>query len=149
MPSVIESFNAVSNKPNFDRDIFATVADMVAFSERRLPDMYIANVKETGLTYKYKKTNSIDPILGKWRVFDGNSVIDAIAVNGIDSVSLTIYIGKYLFDIKNGKVYYVTVDGKQNVTANTTVNRVSITQQLYDKMGEYQKNKNIIWLIDD
>jgi hypothetical protein len=71
--NVLTSFSMLNNKPNFDRDLFNTVSDMVAFSERRLPDIFIASVKETGKTYKYTKTNEVDPVLGKWREFGVNA----------------------------------------------------------------------------
>lgn len=51
-----------------ERDAFSTIADMVAFREEYLPDMYDSFCYETGLKYRFNRSNSTDEILGKWRV---------------------------------------------------------------------------------
>lgn len=51
-----------------ERDAFSTIADMVAFREDYLPDMYDSFCYETGLKYRFNRSNSTDEILGKWRV---------------------------------------------------------------------------------
>ena len=148
MANVISSFSMKSNKPNFDRDLFNTISDMVAFSERRLPDVFIASVKETGKIYKYNKLNEVDPILGKWRLLSDKEPINAIAVNGIDSVSNTLYINKYLYDIKTDEIYYIDPTARRNVSSCVIVNKVTITQTLYDTLSDFQKEKPILWLVD-
>ena len=51
-----------------ERDAFSTIADMKAFREEYLPDMYDSFCYETGLKYRFNRSNPIDEILGKWRV---------------------------------------------------------------------------------
>lgn len=51
-----------------ERDAFSTIADMKAFREEYLPDMYDSFCYETGLKYRFNRSNSTDEILGKWRV---------------------------------------------------------------------------------
>ena len=149
MPNnVLDSFHAVSKHPNFDRDLFDTLEEMVSYSARLLPDVFIASVKETGYLYKYNVKNSVDPVLGKWRLLSDKEPIDAIAVNGIDSVSNTLYMNKYLYDIKTGKVYYIDPTARRNVSASVIINKVTITQTLYDKLSDFQKEKPILWLVD-
>ena len=53
-----------------ERDAFSTIADMVAFREEYLPDMYDSFCYETGLKYRFNRSNSTDEILGKWRVIN-------------------------------------------------------------------------------
>lgn len=50
-----------------ERDAFSTIADMVAFREDYLPDMYDSFCYETGLKYRFNRSNSTDETLGKWR----------------------------------------------------------------------------------
>ena len=71
--STLSGFDYRGQQPNFSRDMFNTVADMVAFSENYLPDVFIAHVVEDGKTYKYQRSNIEDADLGKWRVLEGGS----------------------------------------------------------------------------
>jgi len=148
MANVIDSFSMKSNKPNFDRDLFNTISEMVAFSERRLPEVFIASVKETGMTYKYNKTNEVDPVLGKWRLLSDKEPIDATAVNGIDNISNTLYMNKYLYDIQTDQIYYIDPTARRNVSGCVIVNKVTITRALYDMLSDSQKERPILWLVD-
>ena len=65
--SILEGFDYGGPLPNFSRDLFETVADMVAFSEDYLPPVFECNVKENGKRYRFNVSNSVDPELGKWR----------------------------------------------------------------------------------
>lgn len=65
--SVMDGFDYGGKDPNFSRDLFATVADMVAFSENYLPPVFECNVIETGKRYRYNVSNIVDPDTGKWR----------------------------------------------------------------------------------
>ena len=74
--STLDNFDHRSQKPNFERDLFNTVAEMVAFSENYLPDVFIANVVENGKTYKYQRSNIVTDDLGKWRELEGGGSAD-------------------------------------------------------------------------
>ena len=71
--STLSGFDYRGQQPNFSRDMFITVSEMVAFSENYLPDVFIAHVVEDGKTYKYQRSNIEDADLGKWRVLEGGS----------------------------------------------------------------------------
>ena len=71
--SVLEGFDYGGQLPNFSRDLFETVADMVAYEEVYLPPVFETNVVETGKRYRYNVSNSVDPELGKWREVTGGS----------------------------------------------------------------------------
>lgn len=69
--SILEGFDYGGNLPNFSRDLFATVAEMAAFSEDYLPPVFECNVQEDGKRYRYNVNNTVDPVLGKWREAGG------------------------------------------------------------------------------
>ena len=55
------------SRNNFERDYYATIADMVAVKKTRMPTMFIAMCGETGKVYLYNKSNEVDETLGLWR----------------------------------------------------------------------------------
>lgn len=69
--SVMDGFDYGGKDPNFTRDLFETVADMVAFSENYLPPVFECNVQENGQRYRYNVSNAEDAELGKWRLVEG------------------------------------------------------------------------------
>ena len=69
--SFLDNISIKKKAPNVDRDLFATVSDMVAYSENYLPAVFECNVTETGKRYRYMASNSVDPELGKWREVGG------------------------------------------------------------------------------
>ena len=48
------------SRNNFERDYYATIADMVAVKKTRMPTMFIAMCGETGKAYLYNKSNEVD-----------------------------------------------------------------------------------------
>ena len=123
--STLEGFDYRGQLPNFSRDLFNTVADMVAFSENYLPEVFIAQVVEDGKTYKYQRSNIEDPDLGKWRVLEGGSAdltnyynrtqTDDLLLNKVDAE-----IGKSLTTNDFTDAYKDLVDA--NKTAIDTLN---------------------------
>lgn len=71
--SFLDNVDYRGKKPNFTRDLFETVADMVAFSENYLPDVFITSCKEDGKIYVFNRNNSVDATFGKWRELQGGS----------------------------------------------------------------------------
>lgn len=66
--SMLDNISYKGKKPDNVRSYFETIADMVAFSENYLPDVYITLCGEDNNQYKFVRSNEVDPILGKWRV---------------------------------------------------------------------------------
>ena len=56
-------------KPDFVRQQYRTVAEMASVSDAKLPDLYLVYCLETQKVYLYKKTNTVDAVYGKFRVF--------------------------------------------------------------------------------
>ena len=70
---ITENFTYIGTQQNFERDSYATLAEMKAVVDKRMPDIFTATCKETGKLYIYNKTNEVDETLGKWREVGGSS----------------------------------------------------------------------------
>ena len=64
---ITENFTYIGTSQNFERDSYATLSEMKAVVDKRMPDIFTATCKETGKFYIYNKSNEIDETLGKWR----------------------------------------------------------------------------------
>ena len=71
--NITENFEYIGTQQNFERDSYATLAEMKAVVDKRMPDIFTATCKETGKFYIYNKSNEVDETLGKWREVGGNS----------------------------------------------------------------------------
>ena len=76
--SLLDNLSIKKKSPNVERDLFATIADMAAYSENYLPDVFECNVVEDGNRYRYNRSNIIDPIYGKWRVVESGAGAELI-----------------------------------------------------------------------
>ena len=63
------NFTFQGEQPNFERDRFITKAAMKAFPETSIDDGHLSYCAEDGNTYQFKSSNSVDAVIGKWRVF--------------------------------------------------------------------------------
>ena len=63
---ITENFEYIGTSQNFERDSYATLAEMKAVADKRMPDIFTATCKETGKFYIYNKNNEVDETLGKW-----------------------------------------------------------------------------------
>ena len=66
--SLLSNLMINMKQPTTVRDQFSTLEDMKSFREEYLPDMYDSFCLETGLKYRFNRSNPIDEITGKWRV---------------------------------------------------------------------------------
>ena len=71
-----ENFAYNGTSQNFDRDSYATIAEMKAVRAKKMPSIFHATCEETGKLYIYNKANSDDEILGKWREVSGSGASD-------------------------------------------------------------------------
>ena len=69
---ITENFTYIGTQQNFERDSYATLAEMKAAVDKRMPDIFTATCKETGKFYIYNKSNEVDETLGKWREIGGS-----------------------------------------------------------------------------
>ena len=70
---ITENFTYIGTSQNFERDSYATLAEMKAVVDKRMPDIFTATCKETGKFYIYNKNNEVDETLGKWREVGGGA----------------------------------------------------------------------------
>ena len=70
---ITENFEYIGTSQNFERDSYATLAEMKAVVDKRIPDIFTATCKETGKFYIYNKNNEVDETLGKWREISGGA----------------------------------------------------------------------------
>lgn len=71
--SMLDNISYKGKKPDNTRSYFETIADMVAYSENYLPDVYITLCGEDNNQYKFIRSNDEDPVLKKWRLLEGGS----------------------------------------------------------------------------
>lgn len=71
--SMLDNFKIEKSAPNVKRDMFDTIADMKAFNENYLPQVFITTCVEDGCIYLFNKGNDIDETTGKWRKFEGGT----------------------------------------------------------------------------
>ena len=75
--SLLDNLSIKKKSPNVERDLFSTVADMVAFSENYLPSVFECNVIEDGNRYRYNVSNAdLGDGLGKWRLVGSGGSAD-------------------------------------------------------------------------
>lgn len=71
--SMLDNFNIRKSAPNVERDMFKTIAEMKAYNENYLPEVFICTNVEDGCIYVFNKGNLVDETTGKWRKFEGGS----------------------------------------------------------------------------
>lgn len=110
--SILDNFDYRAGKPNFTRDLFATVEEMVAFPEMYLPSVFECNVVDTGDRYRYNINNDVDPVTGKWRLVTGGT---GGSVDGYTKGEVNTLLNKKLdkpeTDGTEGQVLTVQADG--------------------------------------
>ena len=115
------------SRNNFERDYYATIADMVAVKKTRMPTMFIAMCGETGKAYLYNKSNEVDETLGLWReialageISGGSSSGGGNTTPTVANPSITISEGNVTITCStNGAVIYYTTDGTAPSTSST------------------------------
>lgn len=153
--SFADNIEIQNRKPDVARQLFNTVAEMVAFDERWLPDIYYCDVIETGKRYRYDVNNTVNS-LGKWRLVEGSggtSIEDWVSGTDYTVGTLVIYNDK-LYQCKIVPVDNTIFDktewqlvGTSGTIYTKTIDSTAFT--LIDGVYEYEftnpyNNKNII-----
>ena len=122
--SILSWFDYRGQLPNFSRDVFNSVDEMVEFNENYLPDIFIANVIENGKTYKYQRSNSLDESLGRWRELEGGGSADlsarrSVALNELeDKIEIVTGDMKEAVDIFGAASFHVITMNPPYMTGN-------------------------------
>ncbi len=90
---ITENFKYIGASQNFERDSYATLAEMKAVVDKRMPDIFTATCKETGKLYIYNKSNEVDETLGKWReVGAGTGESNSSDYLSVEGENNTVYL---------------------------------------------------------
>lgn len=100
------NFTFQGEQPNFERDRFATKADMKAFPETSIDDGHLSYCMEDKNTYQFKSSNAVDVTTGKWRLFKADVDLSAYATK--DSVNNELNKKVNIGGISKGN----TIEGK-------------------------------------
>ena len=116
-----DNFKYQANKPNFERDSFATLEAMKAYPETSIDDGHLSYCAETNKHYKFLSSNTVDETTGKWREFETTTGNNIVYINSdeFDSspISQDIY-DKLVNAITNNKLIGLYINH------NTTFTRV-------------------------
>ena len=116
-----DNFKYQANKPNFERDSFATLEAMKAYPETCIDDGHLSYCAETNKHYKFLSSNTVDETTGKWREFETTTGNNIVYINSdeFDSspISQDIY-DKLVNAITNNKLIGLYINH------NTTFTRV-------------------------
>ena len=86
--NLMDTFEYKGKKPNFSRDQFKTIEEMVTYPEYYLPDTFIATCVEDGNGYIFNRSNPIKAELGKWRKIAGRTgEIDEESIISIQDIA--------------------------------------------------------------
>ena len=110
--SIIDNFDYRAGKPNFTRDLFENIEEMVAFPEMYLPTVFECNIK-SGDRYRFNANNEVDPILGKWRLVSAGTSgpVSGYTKDEINA-KMNLKLDKPEIEGTEGQFLSLDVDGK-------------------------------------
>lgn len=131
-----DNFKYQANKPNFERDSFATLEAMKAYPETSIDDGHLSYCAETNKHYKFLSSNTVDETTGKWREFE-TTVGNNFPSDGVEGQ----YLKKSNTGVKwdNGDVFYLNPGDLGN----------SVTQDTYNKLVNAITNNKIIYIVSN
>lgn len=137
-----DNINYTGDSPNFERDQFATIAEMAKYSENYLPDTFIATCVEDGKIYLFNKNIDKHPKTGKWRAVGSanleTDLVASIKVGGIKEnttyvagVSLESIITELLGgEAPTVKALYYGVSDERNISSVDSLTAASIYKEV-------------------
>lgn len=111
-----DNFKLTVNKPNFDRDIYQTKADMKAVRNTRMPEMFIASCVEDGKVYLYNKKNEDDAETGKWRVLTGAT---SVVTPGGQTITVDTSVTESSENPVSSKAVWAAIEAVKNAGGET------------------------------
>lgn len=132
-----DNFKYQANKPNFERDSFATLEAMKAYPETSIDDGHLSYCAETNKHYKFLSSNTVDETTGKWREFE-TTVGNNFPSDGIEGQ----YLKKANTGVKwdDGDVFYLNA---------MDLIRGYVTQDTYNKLVNAITNNKIIYIVSN
>lgn len=131
-----DNFKYQANKPNFERDSFATLEAMKAYPETSIDDGHLSYCAETNKHYKFLSSNTVDKTTGKWREFE-TTVGNSFPSDGVEGQ----YLKKSNTGVKweDGDIFYLNPRYLGN----------SVTQDTYNKLVNAITNNKIIYIVSN
>ena len=114
-----ENFSYIGRKQNFERDSYATLAEMKAVKAKLMPNIFHATCEETGKLYVYNKKNTDDEVLGKWREVSGSAEDSSAkgffinASGDLDNLTFDKTPAEVNTAIEQGNIVIVNVDSSK------------------------------------
>ncbi len=139
--SIIDNFDYRAGKPNFTRDLFATIEEMRDFPEMYLPEVFEANVVENGERYRYNINNEANPLTGKWRLVEGGSgsnsgystdEIDAYMALKLDKPEIEGTEGQFLSLDADGKNIFVDLPQYDDTELRNLIEEMELGNLSYE-----------------
>lgn len=94
----IDNLNYRGKKGNFERDQFATLADMKAYPEDDIDEGHLAVCLADGERYEWKSDNEEDDTTGRWRLYKASASYVVLTQDEYDALTTkdesTIYFIK-------------------------------------------------------
>lgn len=147
--SMLDNISYLGKKPDNVRSLFNTVAEMVAFNENYLPDVYECNVIENSARYRYSRSNSVDEALGKWRLVEsgvGDALLDHYKRSEVDTL-LEGYVpkepGKSLTSVDFTPEYENKLNELNNYDDTDVLTHISTSEQAISDIHKVIGNSNL------
>lgn len=140
-----DNFLYRGKKPLDSRDSFDTILSMTTFAESSLDDGHISYVKETDKHYKFNSTNTVDPVLGKWREYNGSGSATDEKVKLDSSSDTAKYLNEWIdnstieVDAPNNCLVVKKIDG-QTVTVAEINFLAGVTSNIQTQINNLGKS---------
>ena len=140
-----DNFLYRGKKPLDSRDSFDTILSMTTFAESSLDDGHISYVKETDKHYKFNSTNTVDPVLGKWREYNGSGSATDEKVKLESSSDTAKYLNEWIdnstieVDAPNNCLVVKKIDG-QTVTVAEINFLTGVTSNIQTQINNLGKS---------
>ena len=131
-----ENFSYIGRKQNFERDSYATLAEMKAVKAKLMPNIFHATCEETGKLYVYNKKNIDDEVLGKWREVSGSAEDPSAkgffinASGDLDNLAFDKTPAEVNTAIEQGNIVIVNVDSSKFLLTETKTDGVYLFSYL-------------------
>lgn len=131
-----ENFSYIGRKQNFERDSYATLAEMKAVKAKLMPNIFHATCEETGKLYVYNKKNTDDEVLGKWREVSGSAEDSSAkgffinASGDLDNLTFDKTPAEVNTAIEQGNIVIVNVDSSKFLLTETKTDGVYLFSYL-------------------
>lgn len=153
--SMLDNFDIRKSAPNVKRDMFDTIADMAAYNENYLPQVFITTNVEDGCIYVFNKGNDMDPVTGKWRKFEGGATdlvnyYNKLQVDGLLNDKVDKETGKGLSSNDYTSEEKTKLASLENYDDTALAARVSANEDAIEVLnGDATVNGSVAKAVDD